>query len=146
MHGGQHLSKVRQRRSRTEPWGSMKLRSKLRRRERTSKNTEKGQTQRRGKRMSCFSFYFCLNVQESVLFWELFHHYNIISSFFEIFNADCFWSFLLFLALFLFLKVSRSVLSDFLRPHGLYIPWNSPGQDTGLGSLSVLQGMFPSQG
>ena len=34
---------------------------------------------------------------------------------------------------------SRSVLSDFLRPHGLYIPWNSPGQDTGLGSLSVLQ-------
>ena len=25
-------------------------------------------------------------------------------------------------------------------------PWNSPGQNTGLGSLSLLQGMFPTQG
>ena len=35
-----------------------------------------------------------------------------------------------------------------LRPHGLYIysPWNSPGQNTGVGSLSFLQGIFPSQG
>ena len=24
--------------------------------------------------------------------------------------------------------------------------WNSPGQDTGLGSLSLLQGIFPTQG
>ena len=27
-----------------------------------------------------------------------------------------------------------------------YSPWNSPGQDTGVGSLSLLQGIFPSQG
>ena len=32
------------------------------------------------------------------------------------------------------------------RPHGLYSPWNSPGQNTGVGSLSLLQGIFPTQG
>ena len=41
---------------------------------------------------------------------------------------------------------SRSVVSDSLRPCGLYSPWNSPGQDTGMGSLSLLQGIFPTQG
>ena len=41
---------------------------------------------------------------------------------------------------------SRSVLSDSLQPHGLYSPWNSPGQDTGVGSLSFLQGIFSTQG
>ena len=43
-------------------------------------------------------------------------------------------------------KKSRSVLSDSLRPHGLYSPWNSPGQNSGMGSLSLLQGIFPTQG
>ena len=41
---------------------------------------------------------------------------------------------------------SRSVVSDSLRPQGLYSPWNSPGQNTGVGSLSFLQGIFPTQG
>ena len=41
---------------------------------------------------------------------------------------------------------SHSVMSDSLRPHGLYTPWNSPGQNTGVGSLSLLQGIFPTQG
>ena len=41
---------------------------------------------------------------------------------------------------------SHSVMSDSLRPHGLYSPWNSPGQNTGVGSLSLLQGIFPTQG
>ena len=40
---------------------------------------------------------------------------------------------------------SHSVLSNSLRPHGLYSLWNSPGQDTGVGSLSLLQGIFPTQ-
>ena len=40
---------------------------------------------------------------------------------------------------------SHSVLSDFLRPHGLYSPRNSPGQNTRVGSLSLLQGIFPTQ-
>ena len=29
---------------------------------------------------------------------------------------------------------------------GLYSPWNSPGQNAGVGSLSLLQGIFPTQG
>ena len=41
---------------------------------------------------------------------------------------------------------SRSVVSDSLRPRGLYSPWNSLGQNTGVGSLSLLQGIFPTQG
>ena len=41
---------------------------------------------------------------------------------------------------------SRSVVSDSLQPHGLYSPWNSSGQNTGVGSLSLLQGIFPTQG
>ena len=35
-------------------------------------------------------------------------------------------------------------MSDSLRPHELYSPWNSPGQTTGVGSLSLLQGIFPT--
>jgi len=37
-------------------------------------------------------------------------------------------------------------VSNSLLPHGLYSIWNSPGQDTGVGSLSLLQGIFPMQG
>ena len=31
-------------------------------------------------------------------------------------------------------------ISTYLRPHGLYSPWNPPGQNTGGGSLSLTQG------
>ena len=41
---------------------------------------------------------------------------------------------------------SCSVLSDSLRSHGLYSPWNSPGQNTEVGSCLLLQGIFPTQG
>ena len=48
---------------------------------------------------------------------------------------------------------SRSVISDTLQPHGLYSPWNSPGQNTGVGSCSLewvahslLQGNLPNPG
>ena len=37
-------------------------------------------------------------------------------------------------------------MSDSLQPHGLYSPWNSPGQNTGVGSLSLLQEIFPNLG
>ena len=33
-----------------------------------------------------------------------------------------------------------------MPPHRPYSPWNSPGQNTGVGSLSLLQGIFPTQG
>ena len=39
-----------------------------------------------------------------------------------------------------------SVVSDSLWPRGLHSPWNSPGYNTGVGSLSLHQGIFPSQG
>ena len=44
------------------------------------------------------------------------------------------------------LSESHTVVSDSFWPHGLYSPWNSPGQNTGVGSLSLLQGIFPTQG
>ena len=40
---------------------------------------------------------------------------------------------------------SHSVVSDSLWPHA-HSPWNSPGQNTGVGSLSLLQGILPTQG
>ena len=41
---------------------------------------------------------------------------------------------------------SHSVVPNSLQPHGLYSPWNSPGQNTGMGSFSLLQWVFPTQG
>ena len=40
---------------------------------------------------------------------------------------------------------SRSVVSASLQPHGLYSPWNSLGQNIGVGSLSLLPGIFLTQ-
>ena len=37
-------------------------------------------------------------------------------------------------------------MSDSLRSQGLYSPWNSPGQNTGVDSHSFLHGIFPTQG
>ena len=41
---------------------------------------------------------------------------------------------------------SHSVMSGSLRSHDLYSPSDSPGQSIGVGSLSLLQGIFPTQG
>ena len=41
---------------------------------------------------------------------------------------------------------SRAVVSTLCDPPGLYSPWNSPGQNTGVGNLSLLQEIFPTQG
>ena len=43
-------------------------------------------------------------------------------------------------------KVKWKLVSNSLRPHRLYSPWNSPGQNTGVGSRSLLQGLFWTQG
>ena len=49
----------------------------------------------------------------------------------------------------LWLKESENesclVASDSLWPHRLYSPWNFPGQNTGVGSLSLFQAIFPTQ-
>ena len=43
-------------------------------------------------------------------------------------------------------STSHLVVSDSLRPYRLHSPWTSPGQNTGVGSHSLLQGIFPTQG
>ena len=43
-------------------------------------------------------------------------------------------------------KVAQYFVSVSLWLHGLCSPWNSPGQNMGVGSLSLLQGIFPTQG
>ena len=42
-------------------------------------------------------------------------------------------------------KVAQSYLTHF-NPWTIYSPWNSPGQNTEVGSLSIFQGIFPIQG
>ena len=47
--------------------------------------------------------------------------------------------------------ISHSVVSNSLSPNGwkparLLCPWNSPGNNTGVGCHSLLQGIFPTQG
>ena len=54
--------------------------------------------------------------------------------------------FLVLFAIYCSESESCSVVSDSLWPHVLYSPWNSPGQNNGVGSLSLLQGIFPTQG
>jgi len=41
---------------------------------------------------------------------------------------------------------SCSIVSHSVQPRGLYSLRNPPGQNTGVGSLSLLQGIFPTQG
>ena len=47
--------------------------------------------------------------------------------------------------------LSHSIMSNSLWPHGLeptrlLYPWNSPGKNAGVGSHSLLHGIFPTQG
>ena len=75
----------------------------------------------------------CVQHSDSGFFLQIIFHYRLLqdvghNSLFFFFSEGC------------------SVVSDSLWPHGLYSPWNSPGQNTGVGSLSLLQGIFPSQG
>ena len=42
-------------------------------------------------------------------------------------------------------KVTQSCLT-LSTPWTIYSPWNSPGLNTGVGSLSLLQRIFPAQG
>ena len=47
---------------------------------------------------------------------------------------------------FLNLKVKVAQLCLTLCDPMDYSPWNPPGQNTGVGSLSLLRGIFPTQG
>ena len=40
---------------------------------------------------------------------------------------------------------SHLVVSDSFLPHGLYSAWNYPSQNTGMGSLPLVQRIFPTE-
>ena len=63
-----------------------------------------------------------------------FFWYSLLPNFPELFYFWCFIE-----------SESHSVMYDSLWPHGLCSPWNSPGQNTGVGSVSLLQGIFQYQ-
>ena len=66
-----------------------------------------------------------------------------------VFHLDSFSVTMMYLSLVKSESVSCSVLSDSLRPHEpsrLLRPWNFLGKNNGVGSHSILQGMFPTQG
>ena len=88
-------------------------------------------------------------IWDSMFFLDLIDYFLFHAG--EIFNYNLFKIFRIpFIFLFLFWKwkesESHSVVSDSLWPHGLYSPYNSLGQNTRVGSLSLLQGNFPTQG
>ena len=81
---------------------------------------------------------------------RLFFHHDF-NSILDIFDTSIRHCYFICAILFVYLSMkseseSCSVMSDCLRPHGLYSPWNSPGQNTGVSSLSLLQGIFPTAG
>ena len=61
-----------------------------------------------------------------------------------IFPRDC--TYVSCIGVYLYILESHLVMSNSLGPHGPWSPWNSPGQTTGVGNLSLLQGIVPTQG
>ena len=88
-------------------------------------------------------------MQLKFLEWCILHIKNIIYALLE--ESSIYWGKFFFLTYCWDLSSlkwseSRSVISYSLWPHGLYSPWNAPGQNTGKGSHSLLQWIFPTQG
>ena len=77
--------------------------------------------------------------------WRLNFIWSFFNSYWNIVDLKCCVSFRYTVKWDINICEHCSVVSDSLRPHGLHSPWNSPGQDTGVGSLSLLQGIFPTQ-
>ena len=78
--------------------------------------------------LSTGSFPFMLSFQRKKYCWYMTNYWEIFTLCNHLMWCD--------------VSESHSVVSDSLQPHGLYNPWNSPGQNTGVGSLSLLQGIF----
>jgi len=87
----------------------------------------------------CVSMCACVCACECVCMWACVHVWACVSM------CACVCT---YARVYEYVKVSenRSVVSNSLQPHGLYSPWNSPGQNIGMGSLSLLQKIFPTQG
>ena len=91
------------------------------------------------------------------LFYIYFHKWYFYTSYTRmIFWFSCIQTYLwmyfhslkIFLVIFSSLheRESLSVMSNSLGPHGIYSAKNSLGQNTGVGSLSLFQKIFPTQG
>ena len=73
----------------------------------------------------------------------LIYAYFIIGIFYKEWNKKFFY---VYIYIFIGESESHSVMSDSLWPHGLCSLCSSPGQNTGVGILFLLQGIFPIQG
>ena len=67
------------------------------------------------------------------------HVYPFSASTFYFFQHIIFWLYWVFIVVH---SESCSVMADSLRPHRLYSSWNSLGQNSGVRSLSLLQGIL----
>ena len=113
-----------------------------------------------------FSFVTCLKISRTLfVFWMLLFggfyscfwnaifapedtSYSFLKAFLSLYYLFP-WSIFFWFALIFIFHIeseSHSFVSDSLQPHGLYSPWNSPGQNTGVGSLPFSRVIFPTQG
>ena len=99
----------------------------------------------------CYSKRDIAGQMQFLFLWFFFNRMNISKSQIITVYKVCLKVFVLKCVLFLYTrnvkwaKVTQSCPTLF-DPHGLYSTWNSPGQNTGMGNLSLLQGIFPTQG
>ena len=77
----------------------------------------------------------CRGLQRVGHNWATEQQTQIINSEIEEQNGDFLWKW-----------KSLSCVLLVVTPWTIYSPWNYPGQNTGVGSLSFLQGIFPTQG
>ena len=85
------------------------------------------------------NFFFICKIFNQVQHWE------VVSQFLLVFFLN--WRYFEFQGVKnVYESESHSVVSNSLRPHELYTSWNSPGLKTGVGNLSLLQRIFPTQG
>ena len=75
-----------------------------------------------------------------------YYKYKYITNIHILFIVHIHYKYMWFSNIYSIYGESLSVVSNSLRTHGLYSPWNSPGQNTGVGSLPLLQRIFPTQG
>ena len=100
-----------------------------------------------GARKERFSYELSFLSTSNIILLSVMPHVFIMQLFYWIIYV---W-FYTFLISFIFLwrwggGKGRSIMSNSLRLHRLYSLWNSLGQNTGVDSLSLLQGIFPTQG
>ena len=62
------------------------------------------------------------------------------------FDLPLFCAWYVYVCMYMCIYIYKVVSGTFETPWTIYSAWNSPGQKTGMGSLSLLQEIFPTQG